>query len=47
MIHLNQAASLSLIYLYRATFGEVPMLKTEQVDDFFTKLLFNKVFVEM
>lgn len=35
MIHLNQAASLALIYLYRATFGEVTMINTEQVDDFF------------
>ena len=41
MIHLNQAASLSLIYLYRATFGEVTMIKTEQVDDFFKTINAN------
>ncbi len=41
MIHLNQAASLALIYLYRATFGEVTMIKTEQVDDFFKTINAN------
>ncbi len=41
MIHLNQAASLALIYLYRATFGEVTMINTEQVDDFFKTINAN------
>ena len=38
MIHLNQAASLAIIYIYRATFGEVTMINVEQVDNFLTTI---------
>ena len=34
MIHLNQAASLALIYVCRATYGTVTMVNTEQVNEF-------------